>query len=98
MRDDEKMFQIGLWTFVVAVLLGIVVFPVVYRTQIRQLNRVRREIVALQKEIALREAEFAAIITPERLRNSVDIVAPKSKTVAFSSTVWIGDLSDRKGL
>lgn len=97
MRDDEKMFQIGLWFFGVSLLLSIVVFPVAFRTQARQLNLVQKEIVALQQQIALKEAEFASLIMPEILRNSVGMVAPKSKTVAFSRTVWIGDLPSREG-
>ncbi|MBR3782564.1 MAG: hypothetical protein IKL14_04225 [Alphaproteobacteria bacterium] len=96
MRDDEKMFRIGLWTLGIGLLISVVIFPVAFRTQGRQLKRVQREIVALQQKIAVKEAEFASFITPEKLRNSVDIIAPKSKTVAFSNAVWVGDLPDKK--
>lgn len=98
MRDDEKMFQIGLWTFGIALLLSVVIFPVAFRTQGRQINLVQKEIVSLQQQIAVREAEFASLVIPEILRNSVDMVAPKSKNIGFSKNVWVGDLPNRKGV
>jgi hypothetical protein len=96
MRDDKKMLHIGAWIFGAGVLISIVIFPVVFRTQARQLNLVQREIVTLRQQIAIKEAEFASRITPEILRNSVEMVSPNAKTVAFSKTVWIGDLKSRK--
>jgi hypothetical protein len=95
MRDDEKMFHIGLWFFGISLILSVVVFPVAFRTQTRQINLVQKEIIALEKEIAKKEAEFASLITPEILRNSVDMVAPKSKNIGFSKTVWVGDLPNK---
>lgn len=98
MRDDEKMFRIGLWVFGTVLMFSVVIFPVAFRTQGRQINLVQKEIVNLQQQIAVKEAEFASSITPEILRNSVDMIAPKSKTVAFSKSVWIGDLPSREGI
>ena len=58
MQDDEKMFQIGVWSVGVVLLMS-VILQVAFRTQNRQLNRVRREIVTTQQQIAVAEANFA---------------------------------------
>ena len=61
MQDDEKMFQIGVWSVGVVLLIS-VILQVAFRTQNRQLNRVRREIVATQQQIAV--AEGKAVTSP----------------------------------
>jgi len=67
MHDDEKMFQIGVWSLGV-VLMMTVTLQVAFRTQNRQINRVRREIVQTQQKIAVAEANFASYVRPESLR------------------------------
>ncbi len=97
MHDDEKMFQIGVWS-VGIVLMMTVVLQVAFRTQNRQINRVRREIVATQQQIAVAEANFAAYVRPEILRNLVVSVAPKSEVISFNKSVAIGELKVKEEL
>ena len=97
MQNDEKMFQIGVWS-VGVVLLMTVILQVAFRTQNRQLNRVRREIVATQQQIAVAEANFAAYVRPEILRNLVVSIAPKSEVISFNKSVGINDLKVKEEL
>ena len=91
MRDDEKMFQIGIWSMGI-VLLMTVILQVAFRTQNRQMNRTRREIVQTQQKIAVAEANFASYGRPEILRNLVVSVEPKSEAIGFNKFVTINDL------
>ena len=66
------------------------------RTQGRQINRVRREIVQTQKQIAVSQANFASYVRPEILRNLVVSLEPKSEVVSFNKAVAISDLPDKE--
>ena len=95
MRDDEKMFQIGVWSLGVVLMLS-VTLQVAFRTQGRQINRVHREIIHVQQKIAVAEANFASYVRPESLRNLVNGLAPKSETISFNKAVSINDLKNRE--
>lgn len=95
MHDDEKMFHIGIWVLG-AVLLFSVMLQVAFRTQARQINRVRRDIIETQQKIAVAEANFAALVRPEVLRNMVVSVIPKVEGISFQKTVTINNLPDRE--
>jgi len=94
MSEDEKMFQIGVWSLGVVILLTIVL-QVCYRTQNRARDRVRAEIVRLQQETAIAQANFASYVRPEILRNLVTSIAPKAEVIGFNKTVAIDDLPNR---
>ena len=94
MHDDDKMFQIGVWSLGI-VLLMTVTLQVAFRTQNRQINRVRREIVNTQQKIAVAEANFASYVRPEILRNLVVSIAPKSEAISFNKSIAINDLMAR---
>lgn len=91
MQDEEKMFQIGIWSLG-AVLLATVMLQVGFRTQNRQLNRVNREIVKTQQQIAVAEAGFASYVRPEILRNLVTSIEPKSETISFNKAIDVHNL------
>ena len=94
MSDDKKMFQIGSWSLgIVAMLLFI--FQVCFRTQQGQVNRVHREIIKVQQDIAVAEASFASYVRPENLRNIVSIVSPKAEVVSFQKAIAVDDLPIR---
>ena len=95
MQDDEKMFQIGVWSVGVVLLMS-VILQVAFRTQNRQLNRVRRDIVATQQQIAVAEANFASYVRPEILRNLVVSIAPKSEVVSFKKSVVVNEIEFKK--
>lgn len=97
MQDDEKMFQIGVWSVGVVLLMS-VILQVAFRTQNRQLNRVRREIVATQQQIAVAEANFASYVRPEILRNLVVSIVPKSEVVSFNKSVAVNEIEFKKEL
>ena len=95
MNEDEKMFQIGVWTLIIVAVLT-VILQVCYRTQNRVLNRVRADIIQTKQNIAVAETDFAAYVRPEILGSVVKLVNPKSETVSFQKNVSIGDLPERK--
>ena len=97
MQDDEKMFQIAWWSLGTVLLMS-VVLQVAFRTQNRQINRVHREIVETQQQIAVAEANFASYVRPEILRNLVTAIQPKSEVISFNKYVAIGDLPQKEGL
>lgn len=97
MQDDEKMFQIGIWSLGVVLMLS-VVLQVAFRTQNRQINRVRREIVETQQKIAVAEANFAAYVRPEILRNLVVSINPRSEVISFKKAIAIGELPEKEAL
>ena len=95
MSDDEKMLKIGLTAFFV-VLIMTMVLQVCYRTQYRQINLVRKQIVQTQQDIAAAEAQFASFVRPEILRNMVMSVTPKAEVVSFNKSVAISEIPNKK--
>jgi len=95
MNEDEKMFQIGIWSLIIMAMLT-VILQVCYRTQNRVLNRVRADIIQTKQNIAVAETDFAAYLRPEILGSVVKLVNPKAETVGFQKNISIGDLPERK--
>ena len=95
MNEDEKMFHIGVWTLVAAVVMT-VVLQVCYRTQNRVLNHVRADIMATNRQIAIDETKFAEYVLPNTLRDRVTTSVPNAETIGFHKNVTIGELADRK--
>ena len=91
MRDDEKMFNIG-----VAMLIGsiclIAVLQVCYRVQDNNLKYVRKSMENTQQEYDIAGARFSSLSSAGLLRGSVIGINPKAETVSFSKTVNINDI------
>lgn len=94
MRDDEKMLHIGVWSLG-AVLMISVMLQVCFRTQNRQINRVRRDIVETQQKIAVAQANFSSLVRPEVLRNMVVSILPKVEGIGFQKSVAVDELKNR---
>ena len=94
MSEDEKMFQIGLWSLGITLVLT-VALQVAFRTQDRARNRVRADIVRTQQEIAVAAANVASYVRPEILRNMVSSVHPRSEVISFNKTISINEIGDR---
>ena len=95
MNEDEKMFQIGVWSLIIVAVLT-VILQVCYRTQNRVLNRVRADIVQTKQNIAVAETDFAAYVRPEILGSVVKLINPKAETVGFQKNISINELPERK--
>ena len=95
MSEEEKMFQIGLWSML-GVLMLTVMLQVCYRTQNRALRSVRNDAVHVQQQIASASANFASYVRPEVLRNTVTGVFPRAEVVGFQKTVSIDQLPMRE--
>lgn len=93
--EDEKMFQIGVWSLGL-VLLMTVCLQVCFRTQNRALNRVRHDIVHTQQEYAVAQANFASYVRPEILRNLVTSVSQKVEVISFNKAISVSELQDRE--
>lgn len=94
MSDDEKMFNIGAWAVGIMLFLT-VILQVSFRTQNRQINQIKRSIVKTQQQIAVNEAKFASLVSPENLRNMVVMIDPGAEVVSFNKSVTIDNLPDR---
>jgi len=95
MNEDEKMFHIGVWALIAAVVMT-VVLQVCYRTQNRVLKLVRADILATERQIAIDETKFAEYVLPNNLRDRVTTNTPRAETIGFHKNVTIGELADRK--
>ena len=95
MNDDEKMFQIGVWSLVIVAVCA-VMLQVCYRTQNRVLMRVRADIIQTKQSIAVAETDFAAYLRPEVLGSVVKLINPRAEIVGFQKNVSINDLPERK--
>ena len=91
MRDDEKMFSLGVAMFVGIVCL-IVFLQVCYREQNKNLKDVRRDIDVAKQEYALAETRFSALSSADSLRGSVVEINRNVEVVSFSKTVNINDI------
>ena len=94
MSDDEKIYKIGVGSVWIVLFLT-VVLQVAFRTQNRQINQTRRDIVKTQQQIAVDEAKYASLVSPENLRNMVVMIEPKSEVVSFNKTVAVENLPNR---
>ena len=95
MNEDEKMFHVGMWALVIAVIMT-VVLQVCYRTQNRVLKTVRAEMVATNRQISVYETKFAEYVLPDSLRGRVTTNIPRAETIGFHKNITIGELADRK--
>ncbi len=91
MREEEKMFQIGVWGLGIVILLTIGL-QVCYRTQNSARDRVHTQIVRTQQEIAVAQANFASYVRPEILRNLVVSIHPRAEVISFQKAIAITDL------
>ena len=91
MRDDEKMWNIGV-TMVVFVVCLIAFLQVCYRVQDNNLKSVRKEMENTKQEYDIAGTKFSALSSAGSLRASVAEINPKAETVSFSKTVRIEDI------
>ena len=91
MRDDEKMFNLGLFTMLTVV--GLIVFlQVCYRVQNENLAAVRNSLDNTRHEYSLAETRFSKLSSGDYLRSSVTGMNPTAATVSFSKTVHIDSI------
>ena len=91
MRDDEKMFNLGVAMFVGIVCL-IVFLQVCYREQNNNLKSVRRSADVARQEYAVAETKFSSLSSADSFRGSVVGINPNAEIVSFSKTVHIDDI------
>jgi hypothetical protein len=91
MRDDEKMFNLGMIMAIGMVCL-IVFLQVCYREQNNNLKTVRHEMDVARQEYAIAQTRFSGLSSADSLRGSVVGVNPWAETVSFSKTVNIHDI------
>lgn len=91
MRDDEKMWNIGVAMFFSIVCL-IAFLQVCYRVQDNNLKSVRKEMENTKQEYDIAGTKFSALSSAGLLRASVSEINPKAETVSFSKTVRIQDI------
>jgi len=91
MRDDEKMFNIGV-TMLCCVVCLIAFLQVCYRVQDNNLKSVRQSMESAKQEYDIAGTKFSALSSAGLLRASVSEINPKMETVSFSKTININDI------
>jgi hypothetical protein len=91
MNEEEKMFQWGLG-MAMGVLMLTAVLQVCYRVQDKTRARTRADIVKVQQETAVAQANFASYVRPEILRSVVTSIYPNASVVSFNKSVAIDEL------
>ncbi|MBN1325094.1 MAG: hypothetical protein JW974_02660 [Alphaproteobacteria bacterium] len=95
MNEDEKMFKWGLG-LAMFVLMLTAALQVCYRTQNRARNNVHKEIVKIQQEIAIADANFSSYVGNEFLRNLVTTIYPKVEVITFNKSVTAAELPNKE--
>ena len=91
MRDDEKMFNLGMIMAIGMVCL-IVFLQVCYREQNKNLKYIRRELNTTQQEYAIAQTRFSSLSSADNLRKIVGKVNPNAEIVSFSKTEYIDNI------
>ena len=91
MRDDEKMFNIGVTMFCCIVCL-VAFLQVCYRVQDNNLKSVRQSMETTKQEYDIAGTKFSALSSAGLLRASVAEINPNMETVSFSKTININDI------
>jgi hypothetical protein len=95
MNDDDKLFNIGWCSLVVAAMLA-AVLQVAYRIQRTEIQIIHKQIIDTQQIIAKEKTKFASMIRFEILGNIIKEKLPKSETINFNKSVDINNLPIRK--
>lgn len=91
MREDEKMFNIGLWMLFGVVCL-IIFLQVCYRVQNSNLDYVLNVLDNTKYKTASAETKFSNLSSGDSLRSSVVEMYPNAKTISYSKTIHINDI------
>lgn len=91
MRDDEKMFNLGLCMLIGVVCL-IAFLQVCYRVQNNNLEYVRSAMDDTKYDFATAETKFSNLSSGDSLRRVVTETHPNITTVSYSKTVHIDSI------
>lgn len=91
MRDDEKVFNIGV-AMVISMICLIAFLQVCYRVQENNLKSVRKNLEITKQEYDIAGTKFSALSSAGMLRASVSEINPKMETVSFSKTIHIDNI------
>jgi len=91
MKDDEKIFQIGIGMLAAMFVLG-ATLQVCYRAQTRSLARLNAATVRTMQETAEAQARLAGLVRPEVLRSVVSEMYPKFESIGFKKNINATDI------
>lgn len=91
MRDDEKMFNIGV-AMLMGVVFMIVFLQVCFRVQNNNLRSVRHDMETTQHDLDVYGTRLTGLIAADKLRSSVVETNPRAEVVSFSKTVHIDNI------
>lgn len=91
MRDDEKMFNIGM-IMLFGMICVIAFLQVCYRVQDNNLKSVHRELENTKQEYDIAGTRFSALSSAGLLRGNVMGTNPRAEVVSFSKTVHIDNV------
>lgn len=91
MRDDEKMFNIGV-AMLMGVMFLIVFLQVCYRVQNNNIKSVRNTMETTKHESDIAGTRFSVLSSADSLRGSVVGINPRAETVSFSKTIHIDNI------
>ncbi len=95
MNDDDKLFNIGWCSLIVAAMLA-AVLQVAYRVQRTEIDMVHKQIVDTQQMVAKEKTKFSSMLRFEILGNIIKEKSPKSEVINFNKSVEIENLPNKK--
>lgn len=91
MRDDEKMFNLGV-AMLFSVIVLIVFLQVCYRKQNADLKYVRNTTELVRQDMEKAETKFLILKSADSLRNSVKDANKKVEVISFNKNIHINDI------
>lgn len=95
MKDDEKIFKIGIGMVAAMFIIG-VSLQVFYRAQNRSMARTNAAIVHAQQETAEAQAQLSELVRPEVLKNVISGMYPGFESIGFKKNINAVDIPMRE--
>lgn len=91
MRDDERLFSIGLQFFIIT-LVAVAVFHVMFNSTERALSQKNKTMRMLDQDLANASVRFSELVQPEMLRPVVMRVHPYYRPIGSGRTIGARDI------
>ena len=88
MRDDERLFSLGLKLFIITLPL-VAAFHTLFNADDKRLTAKRREAVSLEQDLKNADARFSAMVRPDRLRPIVNETHPNFRPIGTGRTISV---------
>ena len=91
MRDDERLFSIGIQFFMTALLI-VALFHMMFDITDKRLKAKNREIVSLEQDLSNAKVRFETMTRPETLRPIVSKIFPTWRHIGTDRVISVKNL------